>query len=137
MAASPVVMIGLDAFDPELARRFAAAGALPTLARLLEQGAHSKVVNPFGLFVGAVWVSYASGQTPERHGFHCWEKIDVDSYERVMHPPRPDRYDAFWAQIGAAGPRVAVADVPHSRVPARLNGVEIAEWGCHDRHFGL
>lgn len=137
MARPPVVMIGLDAFDSGLARRFAAAGQLPTLARLLEQGAHSRVVNPVGLFVGAVWVSYASAQRPERHGFHCWEKIDVDTYERVMHSPRPDRYDAFWKQVADAGPRVAAIDVPHSRAPARLNGIEIAEWGCHDRHFGL
>lgn len=137
MACPPVIMIGLDAFDSALARRFAAAGELPTLARLLEQGAHSRVVNPFGLFVGAVWVSFASGQRPERHGFHCWEKIDVDTYERLMHPPRPDRYDTFWTQIAEAGPRVAAIDVPHSRAPARLNGLEVAEWGCHDRHFGL
>ena len=137
IARPPVVMIGLDAFDPGLARQFAASGDLPTLARLFERGAHSRVVNPFGLFVGAVWVSFASAQRVERHGFHCWEEIDVDTYDRRLRPPRPDRYDAFWTQIGEAGPRVAAIDVPHSRAPARLNGIEIAEWGCHDRHFGF
>jgi predicted AlkP superfamily phosphohydrolase/phosphomutase len=137
IAPPSVVMIGLDAFDPGLARRFAAAGHLPTLARLLDRGAQSRVVNPFGLFVGALWVSCASGQRVERHGFHCWEEIEVATYDRQMRYPRPDRYDASWKQIGDAGSRVAAIDVPHSRAPARLNGIEIAEWGCHDRHFGF
>jgi predicted AlkP superfamily phosphohydrolase/phosphomutase len=130
-------MIGLDAFDPDLARRLAESGDLPTLARLWGEGAQCRVVNPFGLFVGALWVSFASAQRVERHGFHCWEEIDVASYGKRMQYPRPERYDAFWKQIGDAGPRVAAVDIPHSRAPSSLNGVEIAEWGCHDRHFGL
>lgn len=130
-------MIGLDAFDPTLARQFALSGQLPNLARLFEQGAHCPVVNPFGLFVGALWVSFASAQRVERHGFHCWEEIDRATYARRERHPRPDRYDAFWKQISDAGRRVAVIDIPHSRAPVLLDGVEIAEWGCHDRHFGF
>ena len=136
-ARRPVVMIGLDLFDPGLARQFAASGHLPTLACLFERSVESRVVNPFGLFVGALWVTFASAQRIERHGFHCWEAIDPATYDRQMRYPRPDRFDAFWTQIGDAGARVAAIDVPHSRAPARLNGIEIAEWGCHDRHFGF
>ena len=28
-------------------------------------------------------------------------------------------------------------DVPHSRAGTPVNGIQISEWGCHDRHFGL
>ncbi|HEY5712287.1 MAG TPA: hypothetical protein VIT38_10360 [Allosphingosinicella sp.] len=137
MAQPPIVLIGLDAFDPELARELIASGRLPTLARLYENGAHCRVVNPFGLFVGAVWLSFASAQRVERHGIHCWEEVDVATYDKRLRAPQPDRFDTFWKQIGDAGPRVAAIDIPHCKAPANLNGLEIAEWGCHDRHFGL
>jgi len=129
-------MIGLDAFDPGLARRWAAAGELPTLARLLEDGAHCTVRNPFGLFVGALWPSFASALRPDRTRFHCWDEIDPATYRWRLCPPKPELYAPFWRRIGEAGRRVAAIDVPHARA-APLNGIELFEWGCHDRHYGL
>jgi predicted AlkP superfamily phosphohydrolase/phosphomutase len=137
MQKNRVVLIGLDAFDPELAANWAAAGDLPTIARLFAKGARAPVHNPFGLFVGALWVNFASCWRPDRHRFHCWDEVDPQTYQWRLNPPRPDRYDSFWKRIGDSGRRVAAIDVPHSRAPQSINGVEIAEWGCHDRHFGL
>jgi len=130
------VLIGLDAFDPELAAQWAAAGELPALARLFERGARAPVHNPVGVFVGAVWVNFASCLRPDRHRFHCWDEIDPRDYEWRLRSPDPD-YDSFWKRIGDSGRRVAAVDVPHSRTPHAINGVEVNEWGCHDRHFGL
>ena len=130
-------MIGLDAFDPGLARRWAASGELPVLARLFGEAAACPVENPYGLFVGALWVNFASALGPARHGFHCWNEIAPNTYAIRLRSPTPERYDSFWKRLGDAGLRVAAIDVPHSRAPAALNGVEVVEWGCHDRHFGL
>ena len=27
--------------------------------------------------------------------------------------------------------------MPHAKADVPLNGIEVAEWGCHDRHFGF
>jgi predicted AlkP superfamily phosphohydrolase/phosphomutase len=132
----PVVMIGLDAFDSELAATWAEAGELPTLARLFGESARASVRNPYGLFVGALWASFASAQRPDRHGFHCWDAIDPATYKWRLNPPRPSSYAPFWRRLGEAGLRVAAIDVPHARA-APLDGIELFEWGCHDRHFGL
>jgi predicted AlkP superfamily phosphohydrolase/phosphomutase len=129
-------MVGLDAFDPGLARGWAAAGMLPTLKRLLDEGAHCAVSNPFGLFVGALWPSFAAAMRPSRTRFHCWDEIDPATYRWRLCPPKPELYSPFWRRIGEAGRRVAAIDVPHSRAEP-LNGLELFEWGCHDRHFGL
>lgn len=132
----PVIMVGLDAFDPGLARSWAAAGELPTLARLLAEGARCTVRNPFGLFVGALWTSFAAAMRPDRTRFHCWDEIDPATYRWQLCPPKPELYAPFWRRIGEAGRRVAAIDVPHARA-APLGGVELFEWGCHDRHYGL
>lgn len=132
----PLVMIGLDACDPATVRRMAAAGELPVLARLMAEGSRCGVRNPYGLFVGAVWINFITGVRPDRHGFYCWDRIDRDTYAYRLNPP-DIHHPPFWDQLGAAGRRVALIDVPHARFPAPVNGLAIAEWGAHDRHFGL
>lgn len=137
MSRRPVIYLGLDAFDPELARAWAAAGELPNLERLLARASSCTVRNPFGLFVGALWVSFASALRTERHRFHCWDEIDPATYAWRLNAPSPDRYRAFWNGIGDAGLRIAAVDVPHARADVGVNGLELFEWGCHDRHYGL
>jgi predicted AlkP superfamily phosphohydrolase/phosphomutase len=132
-----VVVIGLDAYDPAIARHLARRGELPSLGRLFERAACCRVRNPFGLFVGALWMTFATGLRPDRHRFHCWDEIDVATYERRLTLPPSATRAPFWRQLSDAGRRVAVLDVPHSRADVPINGVEIAEWGCHDRHFGF
>jgi predicted AlkP superfamily phosphohydrolase/phosphomutase len=49
------LVIGLDAFDPELARHWMRAGHLPNLAALAERGGWADTLPPLGLFVGTIW----------------------------------------------------------------------------------
>jgi predicted AlkP superfamily phosphohydrolase/phosphomutase len=137
MARAPVVFIGLDACDPALAQRLARDGHLPCLAKLFGHSARCLVRNPLGLYVGALWMSFATGLRPDRHGFHCWDEIDVASYERRLTKPPSASEMAFWRKLSEAGRRVGVLDVPHSKADAPVNGVQVTEWGCHDRHFGF
>jgi predicted AlkP superfamily phosphohydrolase/phosphomutase len=130
-------MIGLDACDPALAQRFAAEGVMPNLARLLETGARAPVENPFGLFVGALWVGFGTSVRAEQHGFHCWCQIDPATYEFRLEPPSIAHIPQFWTQISDGGKRVAVIDVPHMIANQPLNGFQIVEWGCHDKHHGF
>jgi predicted AlkP superfamily phosphohydrolase/phosphomutase len=137
MTRSPVLFVGLDACDPDIARHFAASGRMPNLRRLLEGAARCKVQNPYGVFVGALWLSFATGNRADRHQFHCWDEIDVETYERRLTSPPACQAASFWNRLSDAGRRVAVLDVPHSKVTEPVNGVQVVEWGGHDRHFGF
>ena len=136
-ARSPILLVGLDACDPATAYGLVATGHLPSLGRLFERAARCRVRNPFGLFVGALWTTFATGLRPDRHRFHCWDEIDVATYVRRLTTPRSAAGTPFWQTLSDAGRRVAVLDVPHSRADAPIDGVQVAEWGCHDRHFGF
>lgn len=137
MSAQKVVLIGLDACDPALAQKFAAKGVMPNLAKLLETGARAPVENPHGLFVGALWVNFITAVKPERHGFHCWNRIQLENYQYALHTPDIRDLPSFWAQIADAGKRVGAIDVPHMISGRPINGFELAEWGAHDKHHGL
>lgn len=136
-ARPPILVVGLDACDPATACGLAATGHLPVLGRLVDRAARCRVRNPFGLFVGALWTTFATGLRPDRHRFHCWDEIDVATYARRLTTPGSAVGTPFWRALSDAGRRVAVLDVPHSRAEAPIDGVQVVEWGCHDRHFGF
>src|SRR5690606_31660184 len=103
-----VAVLALDACDPDLATTLARRGRMPNLARLLARGARARVRNPYGLFVGAVWPSIATGRGPAGHGVHCWETVDLDTYERRENTQPDDWGATLWDVAGDAGRRVAV-----------------------------
>ncbi len=133
----PILLVGLDACDPRTARQLAAEGRMPVLRELLRRAARAPVRLPFGLFVGGLWPSFETGLRPDGHGLHCWDEIEIASYERRLTSVTRKKGMPFWERLGAAGRRVATVDVPHTVVAALSHGLHIAEWGCHDRHLGL
>jgi hypothetical protein len=132
-----VLLFAMDACDPDLARSLAAAGKLPNLARVLAGSACATSRNPYGLYVGSLWSSFFTARTAARTGFHCWEEVDSKSYERRLTTPLEIKGTPFWETLSAAGKRVAILDVPHSRAVKPIDGVMVCEYACHDRHFGF
>jgi predicted AlkP superfamily phosphohydrolase/phosphomutase len=131
-----VLYLALDACDPGIMVDLARAGHCPNLARLLDEGASVETVAPFGTFVGSTWMTVATGLEVGRHRYYSWVQVAEGRYDLRHTSPREAHGTPFWQTLSDHGRRVAVLDVPHSEVPARLNGVLLKEWGCHDRHHG-
>ncbi len=129
------MVISLDAADPDLVREFAAAGEMPTMARLLRESAIVHTRAPAGVFVSANWPTLFTATSPDRHGYVCWDEIRSGTYDYLHTTPDRVLGAPIWERMSDAGRRVAVFDVPHTRV-APVNGAMVAEWGCHDRHYG-
>lgn len=136
-SARRIVMLGFDAMDPRLTHLMAERGDLPAFRELFKSSARRPIQNPPGLFVGSLWSTFFTGRSASETGFHCWEEIVPGGYERRLTTAEGIRGRPFWEMLGEAGKQVAVLDVPHSRAGTPLNGIQVSEWGCHDRHFGL
>lgn len=134
--ATGVLVIGMDAADPALLRAWAADGTLPNIRALMDHGLVGDTRSLDGFFVGSTWPSLYTGVSPGRHGFHYQLQIEPGTYryhERaagafVKSPP-------LWTTLSRAGRRVAILDVPLSRIDPELNGIQIVEWGGHDALF--
>jgi predicted AlkP superfamily phosphohydrolase/phosphomutase len=139
MTSTPrIVVLGLDAASPALLRAWAADGTLPCLAGLLARGASGSIRGLDGFHVGSTWPSFYTGVNPARHGLHYGVQIrpgTCDYYapadEGLVH------HEAFWARLSRAGRRVAVLDVPLTRLDTSLNGMQVVEWGSHDAVYGF
>ena len=132
-----LLVIGIDAASPDLLDAWTADGTLPNLASLAQRGLVTRTRGIEGFFVGSTWASLYTGTNPARHGLHYQMQLVPGSYrlEDRAAGAFVER-DPFWRVLSRAGKRVAVLDVPLSRIERELNGVQVVEWGGHDAFFG-
>lgn len=132
-----VLVFAFDGCDPVIARTWAAAGAMPNLARMLAEGASAPVHAPAGVFVSANWPTIFTAVEPDRHRYLCWDEIDPATYEHRETEPNPSTVHGklLWEALNDAGKRTVVLDVPHTWAQP-INGKMLVEWACHDRHHG-
>ncbi len=132
---SRVLVVGLDAADPGIIRRFAAAGDLPVLGALLRTSTSVAVTNPPGLYEGAVWPSFATGTSPARHRRYSFRQFDPATYGDRLVAPEDIVGDPFWRAADAAGLATVVFDPPKSRHLSGFGGVQVCDWGTHDLDY--
>jgi predicted AlkP superfamily phosphohydrolase/phosphomutase len=131
-AAPSVWFVGLDALDPDLLREAVAAGRCPTLAGLMDRGSVARTTNPAGVYVGAIWPSFATATGCARHGRACFEQLLPGGYASAPFGAAQLRGEPFWRRANAAGRRVAVVDVPKSHFTGDVVGAHVVDWGTHD-----
>lgn len=133
-----VLFIGLDAAEPGLLRAGIAAGRLPNLRALTGAGMSGSLGNCMLTLPGAVWPEIVSGVscgTLPRF-FHPRQIVTGSAAPRPLTAADVAGDPTFWGVASAQGRRVAVVDLPHTPLSASLNGVQVVEYGLHDRHFG-
>lgn len=137
-AATRLLVLGIDAASPELLDAWIADNTLPNLAALCARGLVGRTRGVEGFFVGSTWASLYTGTNPARHGLHYQMQLVPGSY-RLEDRARGAfvERDPLWRALSRAGKRVAVLDVPLSRIESELRGVQVVEWGAHDAFFGF
>lgn len=131
MRRKRVVMIGWDGADHATVDGWTRDGMLPNLASLCGRGVHGTLAGYPGLGDDACWGSFSTGTGPGTHGrFHHRQIIPATYRQDNFFRDRMSG-TAFWSQIGDAGRRVAVLDVPKSPLAKNLNGIQLANWLPH------
>ena len=132
-ARTPVCMVGIDGADWELVQRLAAAGKLPTLAKLMQQGIYGKLDSPADEYAGGVLPDFYTGQSVAQHGIYhnkLWrqENMRCEVPTDLWLQSRP-----FYEDLSDQGYRVCVLDMPMVLgAPRPLNGIYLGGWGTHD-----
>lgn len=130
-----VLFIGVDAAECTRIERWAAEGRLPNFARLAAEGSSLALSTCLETLPGSVWPEIASGRSAGALGlfYHPWQLHTGEAEPRPVAPEDVDGGQYFWNVASRAGRRVAVVDLPQC-VPVRpIEGLQVFEWGLHDR----
>jgi len=125
---SRLVVVGLDGATFDLIRPWVAAGRLPTLARLLQDGSHAPLQSVLHPFTAQAWTSMVTGANPGKHRiFDFWER-DFSVYGFRLTNASFRALPALWTLLSQAGRRVIVLNVPMTYPPEPVNGVLVSGW---------
>ncbi|MEZ5977339.1 MAG: alkaline phosphatase family protein, partial [Planctomycetota bacterium] len=75
-----MVVVGLDGFDPELARKYAAEGLMPNFAALEAQGCFAPLETAYPSISPVAWSSFATGVDASRHNIYDFLTRDPCNY---------------------------------------------------------
>lgn len=135
--SATVLVIGIDAAESTLIEKWSTEGRMPTFAQLRVQGSVRRLLTPENTLPGAIWPELTSGQSGGRTGRFCTVnqvRPGEARYRPIVEADLdPDR--DYWSIASAAGRRVAALDQVHCGTNPKLNGIQLSEWGCHDRNF--
>jgi predicted AlkP superfamily phosphohydrolase/phosphomutase len=132
-----VLVIGLDAAESTLIEKWADEGLLPNIARLGREGARLGLGNPMESLPGAIWPEICSGVSCGKDGLF-YHPFQIHTGEVGWRPVEHDEIDAtnnYWSVASESGRRVCVIDQVQSALNTKLNGLQLLEWGLHDRTF--
>jgi predicted AlkP superfamily phosphohydrolase/phosphomutase len=126
-----IVVIGLDAADPDLVEGWAREGHLPVIASLLEDGAWGRLSSTAEVSTGPGWPSFYSSTQPGSQGRFFTRQLESGTYR--LQTKNADRIEAtpFWVHVGHTGRTVAAVDVPKTHPRIDVNGVQVVGWGAH------
>jgi predicted AlkP superfamily phosphohydrolase/phosphomutase len=127
-----LLLIGLDAADPDLIERWTNDGTLPNLAALRRAGTWGRLSTAAKYLTGSPWPTFYTGRPPSDHGLYHdfqWrhERMEFAAPAADWLPLRP-----FWRAI-RNGIETVAHDVPMTPGTEPFHGLEVTGWGSHDK----
>src|SRR5512140_348027 len=112
------IVIRLDGFEPKIDEAMIAAGELPNLSRLKQQGGYSRLRTTTSAQTPVAWATFSTGTNPGGHGIFDFVTRDPRTYapdfalsrfeppKRIFGRPKhinQRRGVPFWQLLTAAG----------------------------------
>ncbi len=122
-SARRVLVIGLDGATFNVINPLIAQGHLPTLARLMREGAHAPLRSTIQPSSEQAWVTFMTGVQNGKHGVFSFVRRRPDSYEFEYVSGRNIHARALWDILTERGRPSITINVPMTYPPHTVNGV--------------
>ena len=121
-----VLVIGLDGATFDLIKPWAAEGYLPTLGRLMAEGAHGTLHSTIPPMTGPAWTSFATGVNPGKHRLYDWIARAPGSYRFLPVTALNATAPTIYSLLSQMERRVCTLNIPMTYPPAPVNGVMVS-----------
>ncbi len=122
-------IIGLDGGTLSLIEPWAAAGKLPNLAKMMEEGVTGELESTIHPLTPQAWASFLSGMNPGKHGIYDFGERVEGSYEITLATSLSRHGAALWDHMESAGKTCGIFNVPLTYPPSRVPGFMVS--GMH------
>ena len=121
-----LLVIGLDGATFDLMQPWAAAGELPNLQRLMNEGSWGPLRSVVHPFTAQAWTSMVTGCQQGKHRvFDFWER-DFSTYGFRLLNASHRALPAIWNLLSAAGKDVIIVNLPQTYPPEPVQGVMVS-----------
>ncbi len=120
-----LLIIGFDGASPNLLERWVEEGKLPTIARLMEEGAYGSLRSVPTMSSPPAWSSLVTGKNPGKHGIFAFTERKFDEYRYSYVNGSHRKEPAFWKLLGD-DLVLCIINVPISYPAEKVNGCMIA-----------
>lgn len=125
---SRLFILGLDGSPLPLLRRLMAAGDLPHLARIFEDGTAVEMNSSLPDVSAVAWTSINTGKNPAKHGIYGFVDRKPGTSTMEVMTSTHVRAKTIWELVSDAGRRAIAINVPLSFPPQRINGIVISDF---------
>jgi predicted AlkP superfamily phosphohydrolase/phosphomutase len=127
----PLVIIGIDAGDPDFIESRAEQGYLPTLSSIMKRGCWGRTTGPELISEHGAWVSLFSGISRGEHGYYYFRQLKPGTYDLQAVTGLDIDAPPFWSYLLGREKKAAIIDVPDSKPLPGLPGLQLADWATH------
>jgi predicted AlkP superfamily phosphohydrolase/phosphomutase len=92
-----LVILGIDAGDPDFIERWAQQGYLPTIASMMQRGCWGRTVGWELVTEVGVWLSLLSGVSRVQHGYYDFRQLNPGTYDLQIFTARDAKALPFWS----------------------------------------
>ncbi|MCO5186702.1 MAG: alkaline phosphatase family protein [Anaerolineae bacterium] len=121
-----VLVIGLDGATFDLIKPWVAQGHLPTIGRIMAEGAHGELGSTVPPMTAPAWSSFATGVNPGKHRLYDWVAREPGSYEFTPVTALDGTAPTLYQLLGDLDRRVCAFNIPMTYPPVPVNGVMIS-----------
>lgn len=122
----PILVLGLDGYEPSVADDLMARGRMPNLKALSAESARFSLDHGEAKRTGLAWEHFSLGREPAAYGRHAAVYFDPATY---LVDQRGTAAKPFAAELGK---QVLVFDAPYFDLHAAPNCAGLVSWGAHD-----
>lgn len=128
---SPLVIIGIDAGDPQFIEEWAGQGHLPNISSVMNRGFWGGTAGPELVTEHGVWISLLSGISRGTHGYHYFRQLKPGTYELESVTGLDIDAPPFWSHLIGTDKKALVIDAADTRLYKGLRGIQVSNWATH------
>jgi predicted AlkP superfamily phosphohydrolase/phosphomutase len=137
-----LLIIGVDSVTFRLLKPLVELGELPTIGRLMEEGAYGELLSSVPSVTPPGWTTSYTGVNPAKHNVFDFKDhtkyLDGEmKYEMGSTTSQSIKADPFWRILNAAGRTVGMVNAPMAYPAEEIDGYVIAGFPCPTEGEGL